>query len=108
MSIPLIFKRGLAANRVGITPSDGQPLYDTDTKKLYIGDGTTAGGNPATFIPTGGTTDQVLAKNSATDHDLKWASSSGAPNLTLTALTLGNYKIEHNVGNDTLDFTYIG
>ena len=39
------FKRGLAANRTGITPSEGEPLYDTDTKKTYIGDGSTAGGN---------------------------------------------------------------
>ena len=39
------FKRGLAANRTGITPSEGEPLYDTDTKKTYVGDGSTAGGN---------------------------------------------------------------
>lgn len=29
-------------------------------------------------------------------------------NLTLTTLTLGNYKVSHNITNDTLDFEYIG
>lgn len=31
---------------------------------------------------------------------------SGAPNLTLTALTLGPYKIQFNDVLNTLDFTY--
>lgn len=31
----------------------------------------------------------------------------GATNLTLTALTLGNYKISHNTITDKLDFEYI-
>ena len=39
-------KRGLAANRTGFIPREGEPLYDTDTKKTYIGDGSTAGGVP--------------------------------------------------------------
>ena len=37
-------KRGLAAAVVGITPVVGEPVYATDTKVLYIGDGSTAGG----------------------------------------------------------------
>lgn len=42
--MPLQFRRGLATDRTSITPVAGEPLYTTDTKKLYIGDGTTAGG----------------------------------------------------------------
>lgn len=38
-------KRGLEANRTSITPAAGEFLYTTDQKKVYIGDGTTAGGN---------------------------------------------------------------
>jgi hypothetical protein len=38
-------KRGTDANRTGITPAEGELLYTTDTKKVYVGDGTTAGGN---------------------------------------------------------------
>lgn len=42
--MPLKLRRGLNADRTGITPAEGEPIYTTDTKKLYIGDGTTAGG----------------------------------------------------------------
>jgi len=37
-------KRGLEANRSGVTPDEGEPLWTTDEKELYIGDGSTAGG----------------------------------------------------------------
>lgn len=37
-------KRGLEAGRLSITPNMGEPLFTTDTKKLYIGDGVTPGG----------------------------------------------------------------
>ncbi len=36
--------RGLEADRSSITPSSGELIYTTDEKKLYIGDGSTAGG----------------------------------------------------------------
>lgn len=50
--MPLKLRRGTNADRTSITPVEGEPLYTTDTKKLYIGDGTTAGG---TEIGGGGT-----------------------------------------------------
>jgi len=37
-------RRGLAADRTSITPEEGEPIWTTDTKLLYIGDGSTAGG----------------------------------------------------------------
>lgn len=37
-------KRGLNTNRTSVTPSSGEMLWTTDTKNLYVGDGTTAGG----------------------------------------------------------------
>ena len=40
----LQLRRGLAADRTSITPDAGEPIYTTDTKRLYIGDGSTAGG----------------------------------------------------------------
>ena len=36
--------QGLEANRLAFTPDSGEPLWVTDAKKLYIGDGATAGG----------------------------------------------------------------
>ena len=40
----IIFWQGLESARSGITPAAGTPIWVTDTKKLYIGDGVTAGG----------------------------------------------------------------
>jgi len=37
-------KRGLEANRTSFIPKNGELIYTTDTKKLYVGDGTTPGG----------------------------------------------------------------
>ena len=40
----LRIRRGLAASRTSITPLEGEFLYTTDTKSVFIGDGATAGG----------------------------------------------------------------
>ena len=41
----LQIRRGTDAERTGITPLAGELIFTTDTKKLYVGDGTTVGGN---------------------------------------------------------------
>ena len=41
----LRLRRGTDADRLIITPLEGELIYSTDSKKLYIGDGTTVGGN---------------------------------------------------------------
>ena len=43
----LQIRRGPTVDRLTITPVDGELIYDTTEQKLYIGDGTTPGGNPA-------------------------------------------------------------
>jgi hypothetical protein len=40
----LQLRRGLAANRTNITPAAGELIFTTDTQRLYVGDGSTAGG----------------------------------------------------------------
>lgn len=47
MSLKL--RRGTNTQRLSITPAEGELIYTTDTKKLYIGDGTTAGGTAVNF-----------------------------------------------------------
>jgi|688.fasta_scaffold110699_5 hypothetical protein len=42
--MPLQFRRGTDAQRSAVTPAAGEPLWITDTSKLYIGDGTSTGG----------------------------------------------------------------
>lgn len=41
----LRLRRGLEADRLLITPKAGEIIYVTDTGRLYVGDGTTVGGN---------------------------------------------------------------
>jgi hypothetical protein len=40
----LQLRRGTEGTRTGITPAVGELIYTTDTKLIYVGDGTTAGG----------------------------------------------------------------
>lgn len=42
--MPLQIRRGTAAELSSITPAQGEPLYTTDTKQLFFGDGSTVGG----------------------------------------------------------------
>ncbi len=41
----LKLRRGLSTDRTTVTPAEGELLYTTDTKLVYVGDGSTAGGN---------------------------------------------------------------
>jgi hypothetical protein len=47
----LKIRRGPNSDRVTITPEEGELIFTTDTKKLYVGDGSTTGG-----ISVGGST----------------------------------------------------
>jgi hypothetical protein len=42
--MPLQIRRGNNIDRLALTPLQGEPIFATDTKKLYVGDGTTVGG----------------------------------------------------------------
>ena len=52
----LQLRRGTSGTRTGIVPAAGELIYTTDTKLLYVGDGSTAGG---TLISGGGLNDIV-------------------------------------------------
>jgi len=42
--MPLQLRRGTDAQRTGVTFASGEPVWTTDTNKLYVGDGVTPGG----------------------------------------------------------------
>jgi len=42
--MPLQFRRGPDSDRLTITPAVAEPVFTTDTKRLFVGDGSTAGG----------------------------------------------------------------
>jgi Major tropism determinant N-terminal domain len=43
--MPLQIRRGLESDRTTIVPANGEMLYTTDNKALFVGDGATPGGN---------------------------------------------------------------
>ena len=67
-------KRGLETNRAGQTPAEGEFLYTTDEKKLYIGDGTTAGGIP---VGSGSISNNLFAIESSIDFTTGGTQSMG-------------------------------
>lgn len=107
----LRLRRGTEAERSLITPASGELIYTTDTKRLYVGDGTTVGGNPvsgrtnlselddvgtALVPPTDG---QVLAWDAVTEQWLPSTVTSGG--LTGDGVVEGsNYRI-NIVGADS-------
>lgn len=66
----LRLRRGTDAQRLLITPLEGELIYTTDTKRLYIGDGTTLGG-------VGVNTGAVYGLDDLTDVDLTTAPEAG-------------------------------
>ena len=52
----LQLRRGTSGTRTGIVPAAGELIYTTDTKLVYVGDGSTAGG---TAVSGGGSNDIV-------------------------------------------------
>jgi hypothetical protein len=46
--MPLQLRRGSTADRLATTPLVGEIVYDTTTKTVFVGDGTTLGGLPVT------------------------------------------------------------
>jgi hypothetical protein len=94
----LRLRRGTDAERLLITPVEGELIYTTDTKLLYAGDGSTAGGNVVTDDGAGGATtldaltdtdltgavgDDVLTYNAGTS---KWEAVA-VPGVGVLALT---------------------
>ena len=57
----LQLRRGSSGTRTGIVPADGELIYTTDTKLVYVGDGSTAGGN---IISSGGGINNVVEDTS--------------------------------------------
>jgi hypothetical protein len=77
----LQLRRGTEAERSQITPLEGEPIYAADSKKLYLGDGTTPGGNE---IVSG---DRVPQQNPTGMARMVTVRSSGSVNVTVRSTT---------------------
>ena len=97
-------RRGTNAERLGITPAEGELIFTTDTKQLYVGDGTTAGG----ITSIAGTIDSLLADTTPqlggtldlNNHDI---TGTGNINITGTIQASGNINLGDGVGSDVIN-----
>jgi hypothetical protein len=87
--------------RLTITPDTGELLYTTDTKRLYVGDGTTVGGN---IISGGGLSNVVEDTTPQLGGDLDLGNfniiTTGNTDLTITAGSSGNIYLGGNITRD--------
>ena len=90
----LQIRRGLEADRSSITPLAGELLYVTDTKNIYVGDGTTAGGTLVTGDVADDTTPQLGG-----DLDLNGNDITGTGNINITGniIASGNITAGGNI-----------
>ncbi|SFD16987.1 hypothetical protein [Pseudoalteromonas denitrificans] len=86
MSNQIQIRRGVESNRGGVTPAAGEPIWITDNKRLFIGDGITPGGidifsqlGSAIYKNAGSNANQVLLLDS----------SGKIPSAVLPSLAIG-------------------
>ena len=102
-------RRGTNAERLSITPLAGELIYVTDTKQLYVGDGTTVGGT-TTIV---GTIDSLLADTTPQlggDLDLNNYNITGTGDINITGnitatgtiTATGNINLGDGAGDDVI------
>ena len=87
----LQIRRGTAAQLAAITPVVGELVYTTDTKVVYVGDGTTVGGVPVAVGGAG----NITGTNILTSGVVSATGNITGGNVT----TLGNVSGNYILGN---------
>ena len=98
-------RRGTNAERLAITPLAGELIFTTDTKQLYVGDGTTTGG----ITSIANTIDSVLADTSPQlggNLDLNGNNITGTGNIDITGTitATGTINLGDGIGSDIVVF----
>jgi len=89
----LQIRRGTSAQRTSITPANGELIYTTDTKLVYVGDGSTAGGN---IISGGGGITDIVSDTTPQlggDLDVNGHTITSASNGDIVLQPNGNGEI---------------
>lgn len=97
----LKLRRGTNAERLTVTPEQGELIYTTDTKRLFVGDGSTAGGNVVTGINdiVDDTTPQLGADLDLNGNDI---TGTGNINITGTITATGSINLGDGAGGDII------
>ena len=96
----LRLRRGLDSDRQTITPKQGELLYVTDTGAIWVGDGTTVGGNQIGLLQTD-TTPQLSGNLDLNSNDIV---GTGNINIDGTITATGNI----NLGDAPADNINVG
>ena len=102
----LRIRRGTDAERQTIVPLQGEPIYVTDTNKLYVGDGATQGGvlvgpqSQEDFDVVNDTTPQLGGNLDLNGNDI---TGTGNININGTITATGAVNLGDNDGGDTLN-----
>lgn len=93
-------RRGTNAERVTITPAEGELIYTTDTKVLYVGDGVTPGGT-ATVANTINSLLEDTTPQLGGTLDLNGNDITGIGNINVTGniTATGNINLGDQVGD---------
>lgn len=93
----LQIRRGLEADRSSITPLEGELIYTTDTKLIYVGDNTTAGG----ILVSGDVVDDTSPQLGG-NLDLNGNNITGTGNINIngTITATGNINLGDAAGDN--------
>jgi hypothetical protein len=94
-------RRGTDTDRLSITPSEGELLYTTDTGNIFVGDGTTIGGNLVTTSLLDETSPELSA-----DLDLGGNNIVGTGNINIAGTITATGDI--NLGDGAEDNVIVG
>ena len=104
----LRLRRGTDAERLTITPEAGEPLYTTDTKRLYVGDGTTSGGilvGPSLLAPIENLVEDTTPQLGG-NLDLNGNNIIGTGNINISGTITATGNI--NLGDGVEDNVIVG
>jgi hypothetical protein len=97
----LQIRRGTNAERLSITPKEGEPIFAVDTNEFFIGDGTTQGG-----ILVSGTLVNETSPALGTDLDLNGNNIIGTGNINIAGTITATGNI--NLGDGADDNVIVG
>ena len=112
----LQLRRGTSSTLTSITPAQGELVYTTDTKRVFVGDGSTAGGNPVSPVTTvaGRTgavslsTDDIAEGINLGKQYFTATRASDAVGAMLAAGTLNGLTVSYNSTTHAITISAVG
>lgn len=101
----LRLRRGTDAERQSITPLEGELIYTTDTKELYVGDGSTLGGVLVSASLSDDLSPSLSANLSLNGHDIV---GNGNININGTITATGTVNLGDGVEDNVIVGGQIG